>query len=1028
MTVSTAAELLGKAYAGNTMMLGRYGIIIDDTLKKGEKFDAVLKLLNQRFGGSAQAELLTYAGQWAKLKNQWSDIQEFLGLVFLKTMQALQVSAGLVAIAFMSMGSKILQILNLLMTPLFKLLDAVGWVAEKLGATGIANIMEGITTSITNARQSILDSKDGVMAWTSANYESLKSFDGIENSLDKMGKTGSRTIYNTKKELTETEKAALKLREEWDQTARALQGDQRLAGLEGMRKDFETNLIAAEEMKEKFKDLPEKIRATAYALIDETKAQKDAGVITLSVQKSREDNAAAMEKEANELAHLTNAYYQLLESINPTLAVTNKYSKDMAVLNALLEQGKKPDSLGGISQSEYDKTKGMLDANATADLAGIQADYYSTITGYEETYREKQLAYIEAVRVAEIAAGKDKAAANAKAAEAEGKLAQELFEKKTRYISDGFGDLSTAFDGISKLYAEGSNDAKAWQEASNAMLVAQKAVAVVNAVATIANQGLGDPYTAFARIAAMAAAMGALLGSIGQSIGGSNVTASSSVYKPKSTVLGAEDGTGSESISNSFDMLEKIYSIEFTKLTGIYTEIKSLNTNIIGLVTSIARTGGVNDLANSINTNVQYPSSWGVVDNGLTGIKLIDTVYGWAQDAAVSIIDSFVGGTTTTSVDSFGIEIGKTLAGSILNGGSVAAKQYVSGVTTTTGGLFEGDDVYGYTNYAALDKSVVSMLTLVYKNLSSALVDLSEQFGTDTQKALNYVFESTKINLQGMTNDEMNKALQEYISNISDTAVEALFGNMLKGYQKLNEGLMETAVRLITDREVIAKYLEMTNQKFEGSIPAAIKFSEALVTIAGGLDKLTDSMQVYYEAFFSDSEQQAKLKSQLTDVMSMYGFDLPGTRSGYRALVESLNLASDAGQTAYVALMQMSKGADEYYSYLEQKKSSINPANYSTNLEYQKALAGLSSYADGGMSVGPDSGYLAQLHGTELVVSPRKPYPAKVEGLSNDDVVAAINELRKDVGQGNFYSKANSDKITSILNRWEGAGLPNTRT
>ena len=49
----------------------------------------------------------------------------------------------------------------------------------------------------------------------------------------------------------------------------------------------------------------------------------------------------------------------------------------------------------------------------------------------------------------------------------------------------------------------------------------------------------------------------------------------------------------------------------------------------------------------------------------------------------------------------------------------------------------------------------------------------------------------------------------------------------------------------------------------------------------------------------------------------MYGFDLPGSRSGYRELVESLNLTTEAGQAAYVALMQMSQSADEYYSYLE---------------------------------------------------------------------------------------------------------------
>ena len=42
------------------------------------------------------------------------------------------------------------------------------------------------------------------------------------------------------------------------------------------------------------------------------------------------------------------------------------------------------------------------------------------------------------------------------------------------------------------------------------------------------------------------------------------------------------------------------------------------------------------------------------------------------------------------------------------------------------------------------------------------------------------------------------------------------------------------------------------------------------------------------------------------------------------------------------------------------------------------------SRAFGGMTYGPDSGYLATLHGTELVVSPRAGYPATVmNGGSN---------------------------------------------
>ena len=44
-SIETVADLLGKAYAGNTSALGRYGIVVDETIPKAEKFEAVLRQL-----------------------------------------------------------------------------------------------------------------------------------------------------------------------------------------------------------------------------------------------------------------------------------------------------------------------------------------------------------------------------------------------------------------------------------------------------------------------------------------------------------------------------------------------------------------------------------------------------------------------------------------------------------------------------------------------------------------------------------------------------------------------------------------------------------------------------------------------------------------------------------------------------------------------------------------------------------------------------------------------------------------------
>jgi hypothetical protein len=720
----------------------------------------------------------------------------------------------------------------------------------------------------------------------------------------------------------------------------------------------------------------------------------------------------------------------------------------------------------------------------------LEIDYYSQISGFEEIVYNKIIEKIELEKKARLVAieteknaiielgnqGKktaaEVAAANAKTdlqtRAADQKKTQDKhkalddeittisnnYDSEHKYQKETITNAIAVFDNASALMDKESKGYQIMQDAKKAaqiaeqLMIVQKNLAILAGIpatvaATQAEAGLaittgatatlnagasGDAYTAFARVAAMMAIVAAVLSAAGI-VGGANSAsvgsaANAPTYTGKTTVLGAADNTGSQSIENSYKMLESIYNVEDTKLTSIFYELQNLNNNITGLVTSIVRTGGLSS-APTITGTTNNADIFGMGGGSgwNTGLKWLDNAMNWLQGGLF--------GSSTTTVNATGIDIGKNIVNDILKGASAAAQQYTTVTTDTTGalwGLFGGGSSSTSDVLSPLNSQVTDMLTLVFKNLGSTLVTLSKELGTDTNAALNYAFAETKINLQGMTTDQMNKALQEYISNISDTAVEVLFGSMLKEYQKLNEGLLETAIRLVTDRETIAHYLEMTNQKFNGTIPAAIKFSETLVTIAGGLDKITSAMQSYYDAFFNDTEKQRILKTQLSEAMSQYGMSLPSTRAGYRSLVESQDLTTATGTADYTELMLLAKTADQYYKYIEAATAAIKPENYSTNIAYQRALAGLPSYADGGMAIGPDSGYQATLHGTELVVSPKKSYPATITGASYAELVAEVKALRKEIAQSNASSKVNSDKVTRIINQWEGVGLPETRT
>jgi hypothetical protein len=142
--------------------------------------------------------------------------------------------------------------------------------------------------------------------------------------------------------------------------------------------------------------------------------------------------------------------------------------------------------------------------------------------------------------------------------------------------------------------------------------------------------------------------------------------------------------------------------------------------------------------------------------------------------------------------------------------------------------------------------------------------------------------------------------------------------------------------------------------------------------------------------------------------------------------VESLDPMTESGKAAFVALMQMSESADTYYKYLEDARKNIKESDYPTRTAYLRALHG---YASGGDF--PGGWGIFGENGPEVAYSP----PAKVFSnaqskslLNTDELVGEVRKLREEVGRGNFYSKANSDKITKFLSRWEGDGLPATRT
>lgn len=79
MDFQAALLQIAKAAAGSTSSLSRYGIVLGDNVKEGEKFDAVLAQINTRFGAAAQASMDDTITKTKALAQEWDDFKELLG-------------------------------------------------------------------------------------------------------------------------------------------------------------------------------------------------------------------------------------------------------------------------------------------------------------------------------------------------------------------------------------------------------------------------------------------------------------------------------------------------------------------------------------------------------------------------------------------------------------------------------------------------------------------------------------------------------------------------------------------------------------------------------------------------------------------------------------------------------------------------------------------------------------------------------------------------------------------------------------
>ncbi len=184
--LNAAALLVGKAAQGNTATLSRYGLVIGENIAEHEKFEAVLGLIEKKFGNAAQAEIKNMAGAWGELGERVSDLREALAKVAAEDPKAL---------AAVSRATTIIE----------------GFAArvESKGVKGALASLE--------LREPLLALQDlaneGFLRLASAEHEAAGKTDMVTSSFERMAAQGLAIVN---KELDENEKRTKAAAKAWE--------------------------------------------------------------------------------------------------------------------------------------------------------------------------------------------------------------------------------------------------------------------------------------------------------------------------------------------------------------------------------------------------------------------------------------------------------------------------------------------------------------------------------------------------------------------------------------------------------------------------------------------------------------------------------------------------------------------------------------------------------------------------------------------------------------------------------------------
>jgi len=443
------------------------------------------------------------------------------------------------------------------------------------------------------------------------------------------------------------------------------------------------------------------------------------------------------------------------------------------------------------------------------------------------------------------------------------------------------------------------------------------------AAAGVAAQAQGDPYSAWARMAAMAAVMAALGFAVAGG-GGSDTTAKDrQAATGTGSILG--DATAkSESIAKAIELSAANSSIELNYTAGMLRSLRSIESSISGLGGILAQNGVTGaSPASDYGSAQKYGEMLSGGKFGAPFVQVLDKLTGgFISKISGKIGNAIFGG--KTSAQDVGVMTNKTTLAGAMAGG-LKAQGYAD--MKKSGGLFHSDKYW--TDPTDLGAEADQQFTAIVKNMAKSVTEAGKLLGLGgtafTQRLDAFVIDIGKISTKGLKPEEIQAQLEAAFSKVADDMARWSVGG-LKDFQQAGEGAFETLVRISANYANLDSVLASVGKSFGLVGMSSISVREDFIELAGGIDELASKTASFADNFLTEAERLAPIQKYVAEQLAAMGLSSLRSRESFKQYVVGLDLTNAAQREQYLALMDLQEAFAKVYPEIIDTTVSLSSA------------------------------------------------------------------------------------------------------